>query len=61
MGGFSQNLIYSTTPIVPDFEKPCDITKYQVFEYIEVYYNHKRLHSKFGYRSPEAFEAKKVA
>jgi transposase InsO family protein len=35
--------------------------KYQVFEYIEVYYNRKRLHSKLGYMSPEAFEAKKVA
>jgi transposase InsO family protein len=33
----------------------------QVFEYIEVYYNRKRLHSKLGYLSPEAFEAKKVA
>lgn len=35
--------------------------KYQVFEYIEVYYNRKRLHSRLGYLSPEAFEAKKVA
>jgi putative transposase len=35
--------------------------KYHVFEYIEVYYNRKRLHSKLGYVSPEAFEAKKVA
>lgn len=35
--------------------------KYQVFEYTEVYYNRKRLHSKLGYISPEAFEAKKVA
>jgi putative transposase len=33
--------------------------KYQVFEYFEVYYNRKRLHSKLGYMSPEAFEAKK--
>ena len=35
--------------------------KYYVFEYIEIYYNRKRLHSKLGYISPEAFEAKKVA
>jgi len=35
--------------------------KYQVFEYIEVYYNRKRLHSKLSYLSPEAFEAKMVS
>ncbi len=35
--------------------------KEQVFDYIEVYYNRKRLHSKLGYVSPEAFEAKNVA
>ncbi|MFZ2449358.1 MAG: IS3 family transposase, partial [Methylovulum miyakonense] len=35
--------------------------KSQVFEYIEVYYNRKRLHSKLGYVSPETFEAQKVA
>jgi transposase InsO family protein len=34
--------------------------KSQVFEYIEVYCNRKRLHSTLGYVSPEAFEAKKV-
>lgn len=33
----------------------------QVFEYIEVYYNRKRLHSTLGYLSPESFEARKVA
>ena len=35
--------------------------KYQVFEYSEVYYNRKKLHSKLGYLSPEAFEAKMVS
>ena len=33
----------------------------QTFEYIEVYYNRKRLHSKLGYLSPEAYERKHVA
>lgn len=31
--------------------------KAAVFEYIEVFYNRKRLHSSLGYKSPEAFEA----
>lgn len=35
--------------------------KKQIFEYIEIYYNRKRLHSTLGYLSPEAFEAQKVA
>jgi transposase InsO family protein len=35
--------------------------KDHVFEYIEIYYNRKRLHSTLGYVCPEAFEAKKVA
>jgi putative transposase len=37
--------------------KTCDETKQEVFEYIEVYYNRKRLHSTLGYVSPEMFEA----
>jgi putative transposase len=35
--------------------------KYQVFEYIEVYYNREQLHLKLGHLSPVGFEAKKVA
>jgi putative transposase len=35
--------------------------KQQVFDYIEVYYNRKRLHSKLGYLSPEAFELKSIS
>lgn len=37
------------------------ITKSHVFEYIEIYYNRKRLHSTIGYKTPEAFEVKMVA
>jgi putative transposase len=35
--------------------------KNEVFEYIDVYYNRKRLHSTLGYLSPECFEAQMVA
>jgi len=38
-----------------------EMAREQVFEYIEVYYNRKRLHSTLGYLSPESFEAQKVA
>ncbi|WP_419866549.1 IS3 family transposase [Methylomonas koyamae] len=38
-----------------------DEAKKHVFDYIEVYYNRKRLHSKLGYLCPEAFELKLVS
>ncbi|PHQ81858.1 MAG: hypothetical protein COB66_01170 [Coxiella sp. (in: Bacteria)] len=33
----------------------------KAFEYIEVYYNRKRLHPTLGYMSPDEFEEKIVA
>jgi transposase InsO family protein len=38
-----------------------EMAKAHVFEYIEVYYNRKRLHSRLGYLSPEVFEARQAA
>jgi putative transposase len=35
--------------------------KQHVFDYIVVYYNRKRLHSKLGYMCPEAYELKFIA
>jgi transposase InsO family protein len=37
------------------------IAKAHVFDYIEAYYNRRRLHSRIGYLSPEAYEARLVA
>lgn len=37
------------------------LTKNHVFEYIEIYYNRKRLHSTIGYETPESFEVKMVS
>ncbi len=38
-----------------------DMAKAQVFDYIEVYYNRRRLHSRLRYLSPETFEARRAA
>jgi transposase InsO family protein len=37
---------------------PNDAVKQVVFEYIESYYNRKRLHSSLDYQTPVAFESK---
>ena len=37
------------------------VAKNHVFEYIDIYYNRKRLHSRLGYLSPVYFEAQMVA
>jgi transposase InsO family protein len=38
-----------------------EMAKAHVFDYIEVYYIRKRLHSRLGYLSPEVFEARQAA
>ena len=38
-----------------------DRAKAQEFDYIEVYYNRRRLHSRLGYLLPETFEARRTA
>jgi len=38
------------------FESP-EIAQQEIFKYIEMYYNTKRIHSSLGYLSPTQFEA----
>ncbi len=64
----SQGSYYDNAPIESFFHtvttEPAYFKKFQIkkeaklaiFEYIEHFYNRKRLHSSLGYRSPEPFE-----
>jgi len=48
-GTLKQELdIYSLRPSAPLRE--------EIFEYIEIYYNRRRLHSSLGYKTPEEFD-----
>ena len=38
-----------------------DVARQEVFEYIEVWYNRQRRHSRLGYLSPAAFERQALA
>ncbi len=59
--GHSANHSFKVEAIHGEKFKTRDDARKQVFEYIEVYYNRKRLHSTLGYLSPELFEVKMVA
>jgi transposase InsO family protein len=43
------------TELGEDFESPAD-AKHKLFDYIEVFYNRRRMHSSLGYVSPAEFE-----
>jgi putative transposase len=48
------------TELSEDFESPFE-AKRQLFNYIEVFYNRKRMHSSLGYVSPAEFERAAIA
>jgi len=42
--------------IYPESVKNRNLTRNQLFEYMEVYYNQQRKHSAIGFQTPEQFE-----
>jgi transposase InsO family protein len=58
---FKVEAIHGEKLITRAFAKNHVLAKNHVFEYIEIYYNRKRLHSTIGYKTPASFDIKMVA
>jgi transposase InsO family protein len=52
---FGEQVINQSDPFMSQSDP--FMSRASIFEYIEVFYNRKRLHSSIGYVSPETFEA----
>jgi Integrase core domain len=53
---FFSTLKSECLPATQVFESKA-VARRELFEYIEIYYNNKRLHSALGYQAPRQFEA----